>query len=158
MGNFEKVEDLLRFAIGREVEANVFYNLLSQYTDIPQIRNLCIEFASEELEHNAKLELELMKLGSVAKPYTAQNLSYPKPLDYMVDMSKVMQMDYEDLLILSMHKEKISFRLYIELLSTVTEPSLRETLMELAEEEARHKIRFELEYDLLMAGKGKTIE
>jgi rubrerythrin len=69
-----------------------------------------------------------------------------------------MQMDYEDLLILSMHKEKISFRLYIELLSTVTEPSLRETLMELAEEEARHKIRFELEYDLLMAGKGKTIE
>ncbi len=49
MANLEKVEDVLRLAIGREVEANVFYNLLSQYTDIPEMRSLCIEFASEEL-------------------------------------------------------------------------------------------------------------
>ncbi|MBU2458603.1 MAG: ferritin family protein [Planctomycetes bacterium] len=158
MGNLDSVEDVLRFAIGREVEANVFYNLLSQYTDIPQIRSLCIEFASEELEHKARLELELMKLGSVTRPYMAQKLSCPKPLDYMVDMAKVMQMDYEGILLLAMQKEKISFRLYIDLLSTTTEPTLRETLIELAEEEARHKTRFELEYDLLMAGRGKTIE
>jgi rubrerythrin len=76
----------------------------------------------------------------------------------MVDMSKIMQMDYEGLLLLAMQKEKISFRLYIDLLSTITELSLKEVLIELAEEEARHKIRFELEYDLLMAGKNKTIE
>lgn len=156
MGNFDIVEDLLRFAIGREIEANVFYNLLSQYTDIPEMRSLCIEFASEELEHKAKLELELMKLGSIVKPYPTQNLFYTKPLDYMVDMAKVMQMDYEELLLVAMQKEKASFKLYIDLLSTVTEPSLRETLIELAEEEAKHKIRFELEYDLLMAGKGKS--
>ncbi len=157
MGSLEKVEDVLRLAISREIEANVFYNLLSQYTDIPQIRSLCIEFASEELEHKAKLELELMKLGNTVKPYPMQNQT-PKPLDYMVDMSKIMQMDYEGLLLLAMQKEKISFRLYIDLLSTITEPSLKEVLIELAEEEARHKIRFELEYDLLMAGKNRTIE
>ncbi|MDD5011484.1 MAG: ferritin family protein [Phycisphaerae bacterium] len=157
MANLEKVEDVLRLAISREIEANVFYNLLSQYTDNPQIRSLCIEFASEELEHKAKLEMELMKLGHTVKSYPTQNQT-PKPLDYMVDMSKIMQMDYEALLLLAMQKEKISFRLYIDLLSAITEPSLKEVLIELAEEEARHKIRFELEYDLLMAGKNRTIE
>lgn len=157
MGSLEKAEDVLRLAISREIEANVFYNLLSQYTDNIQIRDLCIEFASEELEHKAKLELELMKLGNTVKPYPIQNQT-PKPLDYMVDMSKIMQMDYENLLLVAMQKEKISFRLYIDLLSTTTEPTLRETFIELAEEEARHKIRFELEYDLLMAGKGKATD
>ncbi len=97
-----------------------------------------------------------MKLGSIVKPYPTQNLFSTKPLDYMVDMAKVMQMDYEELLLVAMQKEKASFRLYIDLISTVTEPSLRETLIELAEQEAKHKIRFELEYDLLMAGKSKS--
>ncbi|MFA5292975.1 MAG: ferritin family protein [Phycisphaerae bacterium] len=153
MANLESVEDVLRFAVGREVEANVFYNLLSQYTDNPQIRALCVEFAADELEHKAKLELELMKLGSVVKPYAANNTFLPKPLDYMVDMAKVMQMDYENLLIFAMGKEKTSFRLYVDLLPRVTRPSLREVLMELAEEEARHKVSFELEYDMISADK-----
>jgi len=158
MANLESVEDVLRFAVSREVEANVFYNLLSQYTDSPQIRALCVEFAADELEHKAKLELELMKLGSVVKPFTAQNTSLPKPLDYMVEMAKVMQMDYEELLILAMKKEKASFRLYVDLLSKVTKPSLREVLMELAEEEARHKVSFELEYDMLSANKEQPLK
>ena len=153
MKKFDGVEDVLRLAISREIEANVFYNLLSQYTENPQIRALCVEFAADELEHKAKLELELMKLGSVVKPYTKkQNLSLT-PLDYMVDMTKIMQMNYEDLLLLAISKEKASFRLYIDLLSLTTQQSLREVLVELAEEEAKHKMSFEIEYDMLMAAK-----
>jgi rubrerythrin len=156
MTNPESVEEILQNAIGKEIESNVFYNLLSQYVQNPQIRDLCGEFAAEELEHKAKLELELMKLGKTLTPYSANNKAFVRPLDYMVDMSKIMQMDYKDLLILAMKKEKASFKLYIELIPTVTNQSLKDVLMELAEEEARHKISFEIEYNLFVNEKKQS--
>jgi rubrerythrin len=76
----------------------------------------------------------------------------------MVDMSKILQMDYKELLLAAMKKEKASFKLYIELIPTVTNQSLRDVLMELAEEEARHKISFEIEYNLFINDKKQTSE
>jgi rubrerythrin len=157
MANFESIEDILLVGISKEIESNVFYNLLSQHVENPQIRALCGDFASEELEHKAKLELELMKLGGVIRNST-QNKSLPKPLDFMVDMTRIMQMDYKDLLILAMRKEKASFKFYIELIPAVAKQSLKDTLMELAEEEARHKISFEIEYNMFVNDKKQPLE
>ena len=156
MAELNTVEGVLRYAIGREVEANVFYNLLTQFVDDPQVRALCSELASEELEHKGLLELELMKLGSVVKPLSAadiKNTELPKPLNYMLEMVKVSQMDLEKVVLLAMEKEKKSFRLYMDLLSSITDVACREVIMSLAEEEARHKISFELEYDRLAASR-----
>ncbi|MBN1788344.1 MAG: ferritin family protein [Sedimentisphaerales bacterium] len=149
----ESVEGILYYAIGREVEANVFYNLLSQYVDDPQIQAICADLALEELRHKARLELEIMKLGKVAKQFISSDKDeefLPKPLDCMLNMVKVMQMDLPQLLLFAMKKEKIAFRFYIDFLPKVQDARCREVLIELAEEEARHKIRFELEYDRLM--------
>jgi len=150
------VEEILYYAVGREVEANVFYNLLSQYIDDAEISAICNEFASEELEHKARLELEIMKLGRVVKPSAALEKSsraLPKPLDYMLEMAKAMRLNLPELLLLAMEKEKASFRLYVDLLAMVEDEQSRRTLLELAEEEARHKMRFEIEYDRLLAGR-----
>lgn len=46
-----------------------------------------------------------------------------------------------------MKKEKAAFRLYNDLASTVKDRALRETFLALAQEEARHKLRFEIAYD-----------
>jgi len=154
--DFDTAEGILRFAIGREVEANVFYNLLTQYVDDPQVRALCSELASEELEHKGLLELELMKLGSVVKPPSIadiKNTALPRPLDAMLEMVKVSQMDLEKIVLLAMEKEKKAFRLYMELLAVVSDADCREVIMRLAEEEARHKISFELEYDRLKSSR-----
>jgi rubrerythrin len=158
MINLDSIEDILKIAIDKEIESNVFYNLLSQYIQNPQIKELCIEFATEELEHKAKIELELMKLGKTLTPYSSYKNAPLKPLDYMVDMAKITQMDYKDLLLMAMQKEKASFRFYIELIPTVTSQSLRDTITELAEEEARHKISFEIEYNLFINDKKQTSE
>jgi rubrerythrin len=154
MANLNTAEDILRYAVGREVEANVFYNLLTQFVDDPQVRALCSELAFEELEHKGLLELELMKLGSVVKPPSAadiKNTALPRPLDAMLEMVKISQMNLEKVVLLAMEKEKKSFRLYMELLASVTDADCRETIMSIAEEEARHKISFEIEYDRLTA-------
>lgn len=156
MAKFNTAEDILRLAIGREVEANVFYNLLTQFVDDPQVRALCSELASEELEHKGLLELELMKLGNVVKPPSAadmKNTTLPKPLDTMLEMAKVSQMDLEKVVLLAMEKEKTAFRLYMDLLGSVSDADCRETIMNIAEEEARHKISFEFEYDRLTANR-----
>jgi rubrerythrin len=141
------VEEILYFAISREVEANVFYNLLSQYIDDEQVKAICDEFATEELEHKARLELEIMKLGNVVKPLAGSGRpgrAAGRPLDYM-------QLNLPELILLAMEKEKVSFRLYIDLLALVEDKQSRQTILEIAEEEARHKMRFELEYDRLLA-------
>jgi len=148
------VEEILYFAISREIEANVFYNLLSQYIEDAQVKAICDEFAIEELEHKARLELEIMKLGNVVKPLAGSGRpgrAAGRPLDYMMDMAKAMQLNLPGLILLAMEKEKVSFRLYIDLLAMVEDKQSRQTILELAEEEARHKMRFEIEYDRLLA-------
>ena len=56
-------------------------------------------------------------------------------------------MDYQEALILAMKKEKASFRLYNDLAATTDDADLRSLLLGLAQEEAKHKLRLEVEYD-----------
>ncbi len=146
--------DILMVGVNRETEANIFYNIMSQYTEDPQVISMCQQFAEEELVHKANLELEIFKLGKTVSE--RPNISNSSPLDFMVDLSKVSQMDCGDLLVIAMNKEKEAFRFYMELYSMTTEPDFREVLMEMAEEEARHKLRFEIHYDMYMAIKKPT--
>jgi len=147
MGEFESVEEILEFAIAREVAANEFYIDLAKRLESPAMRELALKFAEEELEHKAKLELETMKEGIAV---AAGKVAEFKMSDYMADVGFVPDMDYKDLLILAMKKERKSLRLYIDLAIIVEDADSRETLLSLAEEEAGHRARFEIEYDEAM--------
>ncbi len=46
-----------------------------------------------------------------------------------------------------MRKEKSAFKLYSDLAACTTDPALKDLLTSLAREEARHKLKLELEYD-----------
>jgi rubrerythrin len=59
-------------------------------------------------------------------------------------------MDYKDILLLGMEKEEASFRIYVDLVPRAYDSESREILLALAQEEARHKMRFQVEYDLSM--------
>ncbi|MHC4620812.1 MAG: rubrerythrin, partial [Planctomycetota bacterium] len=60
--------------------------------------------------------------------------------------------DYKDMLLLGIEKEEASFRTYVNLLMSVRDEESREVLLALAEEEVKHKLRFEMEYDMLQKG------
>lgn len=151
MGDFNCVEEILEFAIAREVEANKFYTLLAKRVENPAMSKLILEFAKDELEHKGKLELEMMKRGKVVveaeKAEEAKSLDEFEIANYIVDAGEPMDMEYEDLLLLGMRKEKVSFRLYLDLAAIVKDAEFRETLLSLAEEEARHKVQLEIDYD-----------
>jgi rubrerythrin len=56
-------------------------------------------------------------------------------------------MDYQQALIVAMKKEKEAFRMYSDLASVAQSSELKDVLLGLAQEEAKHKLRFEVEYD-----------
>jgi rubrerythrin len=143
MGEFGSIDEVLEFAVDREIEANQLYEDLAARAENPTMRKVFEDFAKEELGHKAKLEA--MKISIVmVQPEKVSDL---KIADYIVDVEASEEMDYKDVLVLAMKKEKASFNLYKDLAEEVEDEAQRQMFLLLAQEEARHKLCFEIEYD-----------
>ncbi len=152
MTKVEPDNEVLEYAISREIEANKFYLALAERVGDAAIKNVLEELAAEELEHKAKLEMEFMKSGIVvdtSKKDVSFNVS-----DYVMSDEPVIDMDYQDVLSLCIQKEDASFRLYIDLLPYTIDENAKETLLTIIEEEIKHKVRFEIEYDNFLKSQG----
>ena len=148
MAEFETIEEILELAVAREEDAHIFLMALAARMVNPDMRKVFEELAAEELEHKARLELEIIKTGRVVTE--SKKKLYFEANDYAEDVGSEIDMDYKDLLAMAMQKEESSFRLYVDLASRVTDEDAYETLLALAEEEVRHKMRFEMEYDNIL--------
>jgi rubrerythrin len=141
---FESVNDVLDFAIKNEQEAFSFYTDLAAKMDNAATRKTFEGYAQEEKGHEAKLRA--IKEGKQLEPAANEVLDL-KLSDYLVKEVPSSAMDYQDALILAMKKEKAAFMLYSDLAASTSDSSLRSTFLALAQEEAKHKLRFEIEYD-----------
>ncbi len=139
--------EILEFAIGREVKANRFYVSLAERIADPRMKQLFLDLAVEELEHKAKLEFELIKRGqtlAIDDTVDEDDDEYP-----MIGVPDGLMMDYKAAIDMAIQKEKVSFRLYVDLTARAQGHDSKELLYELAEEEMKHKLRFEQEYQQL---------
>ena len=137
-------DELLDFAIAREAEAVDFYTELAEGMDNQAMRDVFQEFAREEQSHRVRLE-RVKETGIV--PSAQQGLVDLKIGDYLVDIEPGPNMTYQEALILAMKREKSAFRLYSDMAAAADDPALRRLLLAMSREEARHKLRFEVEYD-----------
>jgi rubrerythrin len=144
MTEWKSIEDVLDFAIGEEEAAAGFYEELSTKMKHQHMRQIFLDFADEEKGHKAKL---LKVKGGQAMISSGSKVSDLKIGDYLVDIDPVSDIDYQQALTFAMKKEKAAFKLYTNLAATVKDKALRETFLGLAQEEAKHKLRFEVEYD-----------
>jgi rubrerythrin len=144
METFESADALLDFAIEKEQEANDFYLNLASKMERESMKKVFQGFAAEEAKHKKKL-MEV-KEGKQLAPVESQIIDL-KVSDYLVDVEPTPDMDYQDALIIAMKKEKVSFRLYTDLAATTNDANLQTLLTGLAQEEAKHKLRLEIEYD-----------
>lgn len=148
MAEPESDDEILRLAIDKEVEAYNFYLALANRVADQQIREVFEDLAKEELEHMARLELEVMKTGKTIA--VEQNPVRPERSYIVSNDPSPLDMDYKDMLMLGMAKEEAAFRTYVNLATSVHDEKSREVLLELAEEEVKHKLRFQTEYDILL--------
>ncbi|MHC4122630.1 MAG: ferritin-like domain-containing protein [Planctomycetota bacterium] len=143
MEKFNLIEEILDFAIENEVKANMFYLELAEKVKNPVIKETLKNFAAEEVGHRTRLEA--IKAGQQFKK--ADKVPALKIADYVVDIEPSEDMDYSDVLIVAMKKEKAAYRLYTDLAAQTDDAELRNMMLMLAQEEAKHKLRFECEYD-----------
>jgi rubrerythrin len=141
--------ELLDFAIAGEQEAHDFYLDLAERVDRPAMKKLLTQFAREEAGHKKKLEN--IKSGTGSFPH-ADAVTDLKIGDYLVEVEATGDLSYQEALILAMKREKAAFRLYTDLASMTSDKDLKILFQSLAQEEAKHKLRFELEYDEKVLG------
>jgi rubrerythrin len=138
------VNEIIEFAIDREQEAHDFYVDLANKAEQPGMKDLFLQFAREEAGHKKKLEG--IQKGGRPIPI-AGNVMDLKISDYLIDVEPSGDLTYQEALIVAMKREKAAFKLYTDLATLAAEEDLKRVFLALAQEEAKHKLRFELEYD-----------
>ncbi len=144
MDQFESMQDVLAFAIKNEEEAAAFYTDMAEKTDNPAMKKVFLGFANEENGHRAKL-MNLEK-GANLTPINVKVLDL-KIADYLAEVNPREELTYDKAIVLAMKREKAAYKLYQNLADRVEDAELQMLFLELAQEEAKHKLRFELEYD-----------
>ena len=140
----DKVDDILDFAIDREQEAHDFYVRLATRATRPGMKQAFTDFAEQEANHKRKLEA--IKAGGklVRSANRVQDLGIAR---HAVDVEPDHELGYQEALILAMKREDAAHRLYTDLAAASEDAELKEAFLALAQEESRHKLRFETEYD-----------
>jgi rubrerythrin len=148
MSRVDSNQQTLEFAISKEVEAHYFYMAMADRMEDPKMRKVFEGLAEEELEHKAKLELEVIKLGKTVA--TEQKPGRSSDEYILSDREGLLDLEYKDMLELAIAKEDAAFRIYVNLAGNAADEESQEMLLALAQEEVRHKLRFEAEYDALL--------
>jgi rubrerythrin len=138
------LEEILDFAIEREQEAHDFYVDLAKKAERPGMDGLFAQFAREELGHKKKLEN--IKKGT--RSFVPSKLVVDLKIgDYLLAVEPSATVTYQNALILAMKREKMAFQLYTDLAAETADAEVKAIFEGLAQEEAKHKLRFEVEYD-----------
>jgi len=140
----KKFEEIIRFAIQREIESTNFYNKASNMVKHSGTRDLFLDFVKQEEGHKKKLEevrAGKIVLGKIEK---IPNL---KISDYMVEAELKPDISYGDILRIAMKREERSVKLYTDLNEKNQDEVLRNVFSFLIQEESKHKYYIEKLYD-----------
>lgn len=145
MKEFKDINDILDFAIAREQAAFDFYSRLSKDVSNQEMSDIFVQFAKEEMGHKALL----LKIKEEGVSYFAQEkVTDMKIADYVVKEDTPQdELTYPEALKLAMWREKAAYNLYKKLASIVSDENYAQLFESLANEELKHKSRFEMEYD-----------
>jgi len=142
--DFKNVDDILDFAIKNEQQAADFYNNLAKESEVKEMRETFTEYAKEEEGHKARL-VKIKETGEYDLP--EDKVLNLKIGDYLVISKSSGKMSYQEALILAMKREKAAYKLYMKLSEIAPNDNLKKVFKGLAIEEAKHKLKFEIEYD-----------
>jgi len=144
MAPFTNTDEILDFAIQNEQNAVDLYTDLASKTKSAAIKAEFEEYANEERGH--KIKLQNVKKGRQLLDADAK-IQDLKISDYTVDADLGDNPDYQTVLLFAMKQEKAAFKLYTDLAGLSSDQGVKTLFLGLAQEEAKHKLRFEIEYD-----------
>lgn len=138
------IDEILDYAIDQEQQAADFYEDVAQRVDTAGMKKVLLDFSEEEKHH--KKILQDVKTGE-HELTPEQEILDLKISDYLVEVESSENISYQDALIIAMKRERAAYELYTDMAEKIPQSHLREVLIGLAKEEAKHKLFFEAEYD-----------
>jgi len=144
MKKFETAQDIIDFAVRAEKEAVRFYSELATKAKSKAMQKAFEDFAAEEQGHCDKLlAIDVSDFTfSETTPITDLQIA-----EYTNPEVKYESLNYGEVLVIAMNREKRAFMLYDKLSKMVDNNELKRFFMFLAKEESSHKFKFEAEYD-----------
>jgi rubrerythrin len=143
--NLDNFKELLEVAIANEQEAFEFYTKLSERVKEPHVKETLLDFASQEQGHKSKLKASAIEVFRDLRQVVDLKIG-----DYLVDVDPTPELTFQGALILAMKREKAAYRMYMDLADQCASADLKQMFMYLAQEEANHKLHFEVQYDELI--------
>jgi len=139
-----RFREIIDFAIRKEQEAVDAYTAAGEMVKRSNVRQMFLDLARQEEAH--KKRLEGVEHGKVESAHIA---SVPdlKIADFTDNVDVTPGMDYQDVLIVAMKREERAHNLYASLASNTSDDGLKRLFEMLSQEEARHKLALEKEYD-----------
>lgn len=139
------IEEVIDFAIEKEAETSAFYHQLKNMAESKGSKETFEKLAKMEHHHQELLEnLDMEKVNGLANNTTPDL----KISDYLEEVEFTPDIKYRDILVLAMKAEEKSHRMYKEM-AAQSEPDsdLHRLFYFLTEQEAKHKLMLETEYD-----------
>jgi rubrerythrin len=150
MRNFQTIDDVIFFAIESEIQSVEFYNHLAEASTEDALKQLFIRLMEEEKGHIVRLQYLLDHHLEIGFPALHHHFSEEDYLPYVMPSPDV---TVKEGLIIAIQKEKSAVRLYHDLATATKKHDLNQFFLLLASEEEKHCMRFENEYNALIAKK-----
>lgn len=140
----KKFQEIIQFAIEMEIGTYDLYTMCGQIAKYSGAKELFDELANEEKGHRKLLENLSMEKVVQTKLEPVPDL---KISDYLIEVKCLPESSYADILRLVMKNEEHSVKLYNNLKYSCKDDWLKKVFDFLAQEEAKHKLKFEKIYD-----------
>ncbi len=136
----KQFREIILFALEKEIGTHDLYSMCGQIAKYSGAKELFNELALEEEGHR-KL-LENLSMGKVIE-VKLEPVPDLKISDYLIEVKCMPDSSYADILRLVMKNEEYSVKLYNDLKGTCKDKELKKVFAILAQEEAKHKLKFE---------------
>ena len=141
---WKNFEEVIGFAVQKEAGAVALYEEASRMATRPEAKKMFEELAAEERRHREILEgIEKQDVSD----YVRKEIPDMKISDYLTEVEFSPDMEYRDILVLAMKREEKAKSLYADLATRSDDAETKKLFQALAQEEAKHKLRLETEYD-----------
>lgn len=143
---FSSIEDIIQYAIDKEIEAAEFYETAAESVKLEGAKGVLREYAAEERKHEQILK-DLKSNQAKISSYKFEKIQDIQRSDFLVEMEYRPDMDYVDLMRLAMKREEKANKLYLKLADSTDNAEHAEFFKILAQEELKHKNELETLYD-----------
>jgi rubrerythrin len=141
LNNFNEV---ITFAIRKEAEAYNLYATYGQKVKDPAAKSMFAELAQQERKHREILEgVDQRDVDE----YQLKMIPDLKISDFIDDQTFSPDMDFASALRLAIKREEAAFKMYHHLAEGTEDAELKKLFSVLAQEESKHKLRLENQYD-----------